>query len=59
MLKLSFDGFDYTQRMIFLDIACFFKGHDVKIDSRILDGSACEAESGINALVDRCFITIS
>ena len=59
MLKLSFDGFDYTQRMIFLDIACFFKGHDVKIDSRILDGSGCEAKSEINALVDRCFITIS
>ena len=59
VLKLSFDGLDYTQRMIFLDIACFFQGSDVKKFSRVLDGSRCEAESGINALVDRCFITIS
>ncbi|KAL6315624.1 hypothetical protein AAG906_003727 [Vitis piasezkii] len=35
------------------------KGSDVKNFSRVLDGSRCEAESGINALVDRCFITIS
>ena len=59
VLKISFDGLDYTQRMIFLDIACFFKGRDVEIVSRILDGSEFNAESGINALVDRCFITIS
>ncbi|KAL6315390.1 hypothetical protein AAG906_000500 [Vitis piasezkii] len=59
VLKISFDGLDYTQRMIFLDIACFFKGYDVKLVSRVLDGSGLEAESGINALVDRCFITIS
>ncbi|XP_034675714.1 disease resistance protein RPV1-like isoform X2 [Vitis riparia] len=59
VLKISFDGLDYTQRMIFLDIACFFKGDDVKLVSRVLDGSGLEAESGINALVDRCFITIS
>ena len=59
VLKISFDGLDYTQRMIFLDIACFFKGNDVKIVSRILDASEFNAESGINDLVDRCFITIS
>ncbi|RVW62612.1 TMV resistance protein N [Vitis vinifera] len=34
------------------------KGGDVEAVSRILDGSGCEAESGINVLVDRCFITI-
>ncbi|KAJ9691431.1 hypothetical protein PVL29_013570 [Vitis rotundifolia] len=59
VLKISFDGLDYTQRMIFLDIACFFKGRNVQLVSRILDGSGWEAKSGINALVDRCFITIS
>ncbi|XP_034674575.1 disease resistance protein RPV1-like [Vitis riparia] len=59
VLKIIFDGLDYTQRMIFLDIAYFFKGGDVEIVSRILDGSEFNAESGINALVDRCFITIS
>ncbi|KAJ9676310.1 hypothetical protein PVL29_025033 [Vitis rotundifolia] len=59
VLKVSFDGLHYTQKMIFLDIACFFKGRDVRSVSRILDGSGCEAESGINALVDRCFITIA
>ncbi|KAJ9672181.1 hypothetical protein PVL29_025708 [Vitis rotundifolia] len=59
VLKISFDGLDYTQRMIFLDIACFFKGRDVQIVSKMLEGSRCEVKSGINALVDRCFITIS
>ena len=59
VLKISFEGLDYTQRMIFLDIACFFRGDDVKRVSRILDASEFNAESGINALVDRCFITIS
>ncbi|RVW59237.1 TMV resistance protein N [Vitis vinifera] len=59
VLKISYDGLDHIQRRLFLDIACFFKGKNVQIVSRILDGSGCEAESGINALVDRCFITIS
>ncbi|KAJ9691435.1 hypothetical protein PVL29_013572 [Vitis rotundifolia] len=39
VLKISFDGLDYTQRMIFLDIACFFQGRDVQTVSRKLEGS--------------------
>ena len=59
VLKLSYDGLDDQQKCIFLDIACYFKGNDVQRVTRILDGSKFNAESGINALVDRCLISIS
>ena len=59
VLKRSYDGLDHTQKMIFLDIACFFKGGHVEFVTNVLDGSGFKAESGINALVDRCLITIS
>ena len=59
VLKLSYDALDDQQKSIFLDIACYFKGNDVQRVTRILDGSKFCAESGINALVDRCLITIS
>ena len=38
VLKISFDGLDYIQNKIFLDIACFFKGENKYFVSRILDG---------------------
>ena len=59
VLKISYDGLDDMQKMIFLDIACFFRGHNVEPVIAILEGSGFNAKSGINALVDRCFITIS
>ena len=59
VLKISYDGLDHTQKMIFLDIACFFKGGHVEAVTQVLDGSGFKAESGINALVDRCLISIS
>ncbi|CBI17262.3 unnamed protein product, partial [Vitis vinifera] len=59
VLKLSFDGLDYTQKKIFLDIACCFKGEDKDFVSRILDGCNLYAESGIKALYDKCLISFS
>ncbi|KAL6315586.1 hypothetical protein AAG906_000892 [Vitis piasezkii] len=58
VLKISFHGLDRTQREIFLDIACFFKGQDKDFVSRILDGCDFYAESGFRVLRDRCLMTI-
>ena len=58
VLKISFHGLDPTQREIFLDIACFFKGKDKDFVSRILDGCDFYAESGFRVLRDRCLMTI-
>lgn len=58
-LNISFHELDDTAMNIFLDIACFFKGHDRQRVSRILDRFRHHAESGINVLLGRCFITIS
>ena len=59
VLKVSFDGLDYTQKKIFLDIACFFKGEDKDFVSRILDSCDLYAEIGIKVLCDKCLISLS
>ncbi|KAJ9701111.1 hypothetical protein PVL29_006455 [Vitis rotundifolia] len=59
VLKVSFDGLDYTQKKIFLDIACCFKGEDKDFVSRILDGCNLYAERGIKVLCDKCLISLS
>ncbi|KAJ9672864.1 hypothetical protein PVL29_026210 [Vitis rotundifolia] len=59
VLKISFDGLDHTQKKIFLDIACFFKGEDRDFASKILDGCDLFGERGIGVLRERCLITIS
>ena len=41
VLKVSFDDLDHTQKQIFLDIACFLKGEDQDVVSRILDSCNC------------------
>ena len=59
VLKVSFDDLDHTQKQIFLDIACFLKGEDQDVVSRILDSCNLYAKSGIGVLCDRSLITIS
>ncbi|XP_034674591.1 disease resistance protein RPV1-like [Vitis riparia] len=59
VLKRSFRGLDRTQKKIFLDIACFFKGEDKDLASKILDGCELFGERGIGVLRERCLITIS
>ncbi|KAJ9686989.1 hypothetical protein PVL29_015729 [Vitis rotundifolia] len=58
VLKQSYDGLDRTDKNIFLDFACFFKGEDRDFVSRILDGHDFRVESGIRNLNDMCLITI-
>ncbi|WJZ84533.1 hypothetical protein VitviT2T_004133 [Vitis vinifera] len=58
VLKRSYDGLDRTEKNIFLDVACFFKGEDRDFVSRILDGCDFHAERGIRNLNDLCLITL-
>ncbi|KAJ9675664.1 hypothetical protein PVL29_024537 [Vitis rotundifolia] len=58
VLKISYDGLERTQRELFLDIACFFKGQEKDSVSRILDGCDFYAESGFRVLRDKCLIAI-
>ncbi|KAL0005507.1 hypothetical protein SO802_013068 [Lithocarpus litseifolius] len=58
ILKISYEGLDDTERDIFLDIACFFKGWDKDYVSNILDSCNLYPDFGIPRLVDKCLITV-
>ncbi|KAK9062771.1 hypothetical protein SSX86_019961 [Deinandra increscens subsp. villosa] len=58
-LKLSFDGLEESEKKILLDIACFFKGREVKDVTRILDSFGFYPVIGISVLVEKSLITIS
>lgn len=58
VLRISFDGLDFTQKEIFLDLACFFKGQEYDFVIKILDGCGFHAKSGIRVLSDRCLIDL-
>ncbi|XP_024636156.1 disease resistance protein RUN1 [Medicago truncatula] len=58
-LKVSFDGLkDFTEKQIFLDIACFFIGRDRNDVIRILNGCGYFADIGIKVLVERALVTV-
>ncbi|XP_055961393.1 disease resistance protein RPV1-like isoform X2 [Mercurialis annua] len=59
ILRISYDGLDEKEKDIFLDIACFFKGHDKDNVTNILNGCGFFAKSGISLLNDKCLITVS
>ncbi|XVF23757.1 hypothetical protein REPUB_Repub13aG0066500 [Reevesia pubescens] len=61
LLKISFDGLDDTGKNIFLDIACFFKGHNRDSVKEILDSCyyVGAASCGIDNLVDKCLVTVT
>ncbi|KAG2667997.1 hypothetical protein I3760_15G139600 [Carya illinoinensis] len=58
ILKISFDGLDDLEQNIFLDIACFFKGHEREYVTKILDSCGFFPDVGIEVLKDKCLITI-
>lgn len=59
VLKMSFDGLDDSQKNIFLDIACFFRGMDKDNVIEILDSCGLFPHSGLRVLVDRALVSIS
>ncbi|KAJ9542622.1 hypothetical protein OSB04_029128 [Centaurea solstitialis] len=58
-LKLSFDGLDVSEKNIFLDIACFFKGKDREHVTRILDSFGFDPVIGISVLIEKSLVTVS
>nr|XP_043633061.1 disease resistance protein Roq1-like [Erigeron canadensis] len=58
-LKLSFDGLDVSEKKIFLDIACFFKGKGVEHLTRVFDSFGFDPAIGISVLAEKSLVTIS
>ena len=59
VLKISLDGLEAKQKVVFLDIACFFEGEDRDFVSKVLDGCNLYGERNIRVLWERCLISIS
>ncbi|XP_050277798.1 disease resistance protein RUN1-like [Quercus robur] len=57
ILQISYDGLDETEKHIFLDIACFFKGYDYDEVVDILGTCDLYPESGIQKLIEKCLLT--
>ncbi|XP_030963944.1 TMV resistance protein N-like, partial [Quercus lobata] len=58
ILKISYDGLEKTEKDIFLDIACFFKGYKMVEVVKILDSCELYPDYGIEKLIDKCLITL-
>ncbi|XVF70314.1 hypothetical protein PTKIN_Ptkin11bG0151700 [Pterospermum kingtungense] len=57
-LLISFDGLEETEKNIFLDVACFFRGEDKDFVLKVLDGCEFFPNIGIDVLVKKSLITI-
>ncbi|CAN6685123.1 unnamed protein product [Malus baccata var. baccata] len=58
VLRLSYDGLRRNEKEIFLDIACFHKGENVKKVKQLLDVRGFLATVGIRILSDMSLISI-
>nr|XP_011470001.1 PREDICTED: TMV resistance protein N-like isoform X2 [Fragaria vesca subsp. vesca] len=59
VLRTSFDGLDASQKDIFLDIACFFRGMEKGYVTRILESCGFYPHSGLRVLFDRALVTMT
>ncbi|XP_044506093.1 disease resistance-like protein DSC1 [Mangifera indica] len=59
VLKISFDGLDYEEKEIFLDIACFFKGSHRDLIIDVMDSCGYFAKYGLSVLIDKSLIIVS
>ncbi|XP_030967430.1 TMV resistance protein N-like [Quercus lobata] len=57
-LKISYDGLEETEKVIFLDIACFFKGYKKDVVLNILRSCDLCPDDGIGRLIDKCLVTL-
>ncbi|KAG6628005.1 hypothetical protein CIPAW_15G169500 [Carya illinoinensis] len=58
VLLVSYEGLDSTEKEMFLDIACFFKGEPLAYVTKIFDGCDFFPGDGFHRLVNKCLITI-
>ena len=58
ILKVSYDGLEETEKNIFLDISCFFKGRSRDFLVNILDKCSLYPNSGIPVLINKSLITM-
>ncbi|XP_024043076.1 LOW QUALITY PROTEIN: disease resistance-like protein DSC1 [Citrus clementina] len=58
VLKISYDELNSKEKEMFLDIACFFKGEDLDLVTRIQD-NPISVRHGLNNLVGKSLIKIS
>ncbi|KAJ9676177.1 hypothetical protein PVL29_024930 [Vitis rotundifolia] len=58
VLQGSFDRLDAIEREIFLDIACFFQGHDKDYVMEILRSCGFFPEIGIRSLIEKSLIFV-
>ncbi|GMY19155.1 TMV resistance protein N-like [Fagus crenata] len=58
ILKISFDGLMDTQKQLFLDIACFFKGEDKDCIRDILESFGYYSDYNLDVLVGKSLIFI-
>ncbi|KEH18958.1 disease resistance protein (TIR-NBS-LRR class) [Medicago truncatula] len=60
VLRLSYDELDDTEKNIFLDVACFFKGFGSSSSvTKILNACGFFADIGIRNLLDKALVTIT
>ena len=58
VLQVSYKGLDVTEQNIFLDLACFFKGHFKDNVLDILNSCDLCPIIGIQNLIDKCLINV-
>ncbi|WVY96630.1 hypothetical protein V8G54_028781 [Vigna mungo] len=58
VLKLSYDGLDEEQKNIFLEIACFYRGHNEIVVVETLNDCGFSSKIGMDVLKDKCLISI-
>ncbi|XP_057754936.1 disease resistance protein RUN1-like isoform X3 [Arachis stenosperma] len=57
-LKISYDGLDHSEKNIFLDIACFFKGREKDYATNIWKRCGYHVEASIAALINKSLLAI-
>ncbi|XP_028806100.1 TMV resistance protein N [Neltuma alba] len=57
ILKVSFDGLEYNEQTIFLDVACFYNGMAKDKVIQILENSGLRPIIGIKILIEKSLVT--
>ncbi|XP_050236343.1 TMV resistance protein N-like [Mercurialis annua] len=57
-LRISFDGLEESNKSMFLDVACYFRGQDKDYVAKLLKSFGFYPESGISELIDHSLVTV-